>query len=107
VNAEAYRVPVADGSVSDITFKLDREASLDRVRELLEEFEDQQKWEVLQIVDSIHSSVELIGNPHDAVVDGSKIAVIDGNIVRVRSGYDNAYGPARAALDAMHIVRSK
>ena len=99
--AVAYRVPVADGSVSDITFKLMKGTSTEEVRDVLENAIRDGIWE---IVKSIKSSADIIGNTHDAVVERGQTVVIDQNIVCVRSGYDNAYAPARAALDAMQFV---
>lgn len=103
VSAEAYRVPVADGSVSDITFKVGRKTSLEEVRAVLDA---SVKENILEIVATIRHSSDLIGNMHDAVVAGDKIAVVDGDLVRVSVGYDNAYAPARAALDAMAYIWS-
>lgn len=103
VSAEAYRVPVTDGSVSDITFKVERRASLSRAWEVLVTSVQPDIWQVVQ---TIRSSVDLIGNPHDAVVARDTLTVIGRNLVRVRAGYDNAYAPARAALDAMAYVRA-
>ncbi len=58
-------------------------------------------------MDNIRSSAQLIGNPHDAVIARDEITVIDGNLVRVSAGYDNAFAPARAALDAMDYIREE
>lgn len=104
VSAKAYRVPVPDASVSDITFKLGKKTTEQHVRAVLEEAVREGIW---QIVESIRSSAELIGNLHDAVIARDEITVIDGNLARVRSGYDNAFAPARAALDAMQFVRNR
>ena len=102
VSAEAYRVPTPDASVSDITFKLGKRTNLDAVQKCLEAAVREGIWE---IVDSIRNSADLIGNPHDAVLDRSKIVLIDKNIVRVSLGYDNAYAPTRSAIDAMRHIR--
>lgn len=102
VSAKAYRIPTTDVSISDITFKLGKRANLAAVKACLEETVREGIWE---IVDSIRYSADLIGNPHDAVVDRSEIALIDKNLVRVRAGYDNAYAPTRSAIDAMRHIR--
>lgn len=102
VSAEAYRVPTPDASVSDITFKLGKRTNIAAVQECLEAAVREAIWE---IVGSIPNSAVLIGNPHDAVVDRSKIVLIDNNIVRVSVGYDNAYAPTRSAVDAMRFMR--
>jgi len=102
VSAEAYRVPTPDASVSDITFKLGKRTNLAAVQECLEAAVREGVWE---IVDAIRNSADLIGNPHDAVVDRSKIALIDKTLVRVSAGYDNAYAPTRSAIDAMRHIR--
>ena len=104
VSAEAYRIPTADASITDMTFKLLKRCESEE--ELIPVLEEAQAmppglWE---IVDSIRSSAEIIGNPNDAVVARDKIRQLDVNTVRVAAGYDNAYAPTRSANDAMRYM---
>ena len=103
VSAEAYRIPTSDGSVSDITFKLDKRTTRSEVEKCLEEAVQDGIW---QIINEMNDSAKLIGNPHDAVLDSRKTVILDGNIVRISAGYDNANAPTRSALDAMEIMRN-
>lgn len=104
VEAEAYRIPVPDGSISDITLILQRATTVEEVRAILS---DAVKDRVFQVVDKLESSADLIGNIHDSVaqIGEGKIGVI-GNVVRVPAGYDNGYAPADAALHLMQHVDS-
>jgi len=96
VEAEAYRIPVADGSISDITMMLNREVSVEEIREVLRRAV---RDRILQVVDKLESSADLIGNIHDSVaqIGDGKLCVI-GNVARIPAGYDNGYAPADAAL---------
>lgn len=99
VLAEAYRVPTPDGSVSDITMVLKKALTVDEIRAVLREFVLDR---VLQVVDKIENSADLIGNPHDSVAQiGDGKIKVSGNVVRVPVGYDNGYAPADAALHLM------
>lgn len=104
VDAKAYRVPTPDGSISDMTFKLSSNTNETAVREILEQAVQKNIW---QMVQEIRASSDLLGNMHDSVVDASSLRVLDENMVRIRAGYDNAFAPARASLDAMRHVRSR
>jgi glyceraldehyde-3-phosphate dehydrogenase type I len=104
VSAVAYRVPVTDGSISDIIFKLARRTSERNALKMLKESVKPGIW---KIVEDIRSSTSLLNDDHDAVIDEGAFQMTDENLVRVRSGYDNAYAPARAALDAMAHMRGQ
>lgn len=108
VSAEAYRIPTADASITDMTFTLlKRCESEEELIKVLEEAEALHPG-IWQIVDGMRSSAEIIGNPHDAVVARDKIRRIDLNTVRVAAGYDNAYAPTRSANDAMrHMLEQE
>lgn len=96
VNAKAYRVPTPDGSISDMSIRLLSARSVDEVRAIIAAAA---REGTLQLLDKqLVSSAELIGNPNDSAVCLADIEAIDDDEFRVRSGYDNGYAPANAAL---------
>jgi glyceraldehyde 3-phosphate dehydrogenase len=103
VAAEAYRVPTPDGSISDITLLLKSAATVEEVRAVLKLAAQSR---VLQVVDHLESSANLIGNPSDSVVQigEGKVSVVGGKLARVPAGYDNGFAPADAALHMMEYM---
>lgn len=96
INAKAYRVPVPDGSISDMTIRLNCATAVEKVRRLIANCAH--TWTLDLVEKPIAHSSDLIGNPHDAVVCLADIETIDEYTFRIRSGYDNGFAPAGAAL---------
>ena len=49
-------------------------------------------------------SVDFIGNPHSAIVDGLSTMVIDNKLVKVLAWYDNEYGYANRVIDLIEYL---
>ena len=83
----AYRVPVTDGSMIELTFIPKRTTSIDEINHLFE----QNSSETLKITYDPIVSSDIIGKPLGALVDGM-LTSINGNLVKVIAWYDNEYG---------------
>ncbi len=102
VNAKAYRVPTPDASISDMTIRLSRASSVEEVRAIIAAAA--REWS-LQVLDQpIANSADLIGNPHDSIVALPDIEMVLPDEVRIRSGYDNGFAPANAALQLQRYM---
>lgn len=83
----AYRVPVTDGSLVQLTFIPKRATSVDEINHL---FEENASDTIKITYDPIVSS-DIIGKPLGALVDGM-LTSTNGNLVKVTAWYDNEYG---------------
>ncbi len=83
----AYRVPVTDGSMIELTFIPKRKTSIDEINHLLEE----NTSEALKITYDPIVSSDIIGKAYGALVDGM-LTSTSGNLVKVVAWYDNEYG---------------
>ena len=83
----AYRVPVTDGSLVELTFIPKRATSVDEINHL---FEENASDTIKITYDPIVSS-DIIGKPLGALVDGM-LTSTNGNLVKVTAWYDNEYG---------------
>ena len=87
----AFRVPVADGSVIDVTLELKKNTSVEEVNKLLMDNQD----ETLKFtMDPIVSS-DIIGKKYGALVDGLSTSIVevdDTQLVKIVAWYDNEYG---------------
>jgi glyceraldehyde 3-phosphate dehydrogenase len=89
----AYRVPIATGSLSDITFLAKRKTSVEEINDILTKAAADQKWQgILAVTHDQLVSSDIIGQPYGAIVDLSLTKVVDGDFVKVLSWYDNEYG---------------
>lgn len=95
----AYRVPVSDGSVVDVTLNLKRETSIDEINSLFKENQS----EVLEFtLDPVVSS-DVITSSRGALVDGLSTKVLETNKkqIKVVAWYDNEYGYTAQMLRVM------
>lgn len=85
------RVPVPDGSLTDMTFIMDKELSVEQVNQAFKNAsENELKGILAYIVDPIVSS-DVIGSPYSSSFD-SKLTSIIGKMVKVVAWYDNEAG---------------
>lgn len=89
----AIRVPVATGSISDMTFVLSRPTTVEEVNAVLTEASKSERWKGIVAVTSDQLvSRDIVGRPESSIVDLSLTQVIGGDLVKVISWYDNEFG---------------
>jgi glyceraldehyde 3-phosphate dehydrogenase len=89
----AIRVPVIDGSLSDITIKLKENVTVEKINELFVKMSKDKKFKgILMTTNDPVVSCDIIGNSHSSIVDLSLTNVMDGNLVKLVSWYDNEWG---------------
>lgn len=89
----AYRVPVPTGSMSDVTFLAKRKTSAEEINNILSKAAKSARWKgILNVTKDQVVSSDIIGEPYGATVDLSLTKVIDGNLVKIISWYDNESG---------------
>ena len=99
----AIRVPVPVGSIADLTFVTSRKTTIDEVNQILtEEAASKRYADVLGVSRDPLVSSDIVGDPRASVIDLELTKVIDGDLVKIMSWYDNEWGYAnqmvRAAL---------
>ncbi|MGB2983229.1 MAG: type I glyceraldehyde-3-phosphate dehydrogenase [Candidatus Bipolaricaulia bacterium] len=94
----AFRVPVATGSVSDITIETMRPVSKDDVNKALRRYADGELSGILGISDDPMVSSDIIADPRPSVVDPSLTSVVDERMLKVVAFYDNEWGYTNQVL---------
>lgn len=91
----AVRVPVPVGSIADLTFVASRNTSVEEVNRIFAEEADTERYAgVLGVSRDPLVSADIIGDPRASVVDLDLTRVIDGDLVKIMSWYDNEWGYA-------------
>ena len=91
----ALRVPVATGSIADITFVSKRKTSVKEVNDILVKAAASSRWKgILKVTKDPIVSSDIIKEPYAAIVDLNFTRVVDGDLVKVLSWYDNEWGYA-------------
>ena len=89
----AVRVPVVIGSLADIVFLTSRRTTAEEVNTILTEEANSERYRgVLGVTDEPIVSSDIIQDPRASVVDLELTQVVDGNLVKVMSWYDNEWG---------------
>ena len=100
----AMRVPTPDGSVVDLVCELEKSVTVEEVKSALKEAAEGELKGVLQYTEDPIVSADIIGNPHSSIVDGLLTMVMDGNMVKVVSWYDNEMGYSTRVVDLVQKI---
>ncbi len=89
----SIRVPVVTVSLSDITLITQKPTTVEEVNNIFRNAVTNEKWQgVIKIVEDQIVSSDIIGEPYGAVIDLTLTKVVDGDLVKVFSWYDNEWG---------------
>ena len=89
----SFRTPNITGSLADITFIAKRNVTVPEINDIFKRAAKDPRWQgILKITEDQLVSSDIIGEPYGAIVDLSFTKVIDGNLVKVLSWYDNEAG---------------
>ncbi len=95
----AVRVPTIDVSLSDFTFVLSKEVTVDDVNNAFKEAASGKYRGILGVSDEPLVSTDYIGNPLSSTVDLAFTKVVGGDLVKVLTWYDNEWGYANRLCD--------
>lgn len=92
------RVPVANGSLTDITFNVIKTVTIDDINLAFKAAAKSQLKHILEYTDDPIVSVDIVGNSHSCIFDSQMTSVI-GNMVKIVGWYDNETGYSSRILD--------
>jgi glyceraldehyde 3-phosphate dehydrogenase len=98
----SVRVPTINVSLVDLTFSAKRATSVEEVNKALKDAAATDAWKgILAYNDAPLVSVDFNHDPHSSVFDSTLTKVVDGNVVKVCSWYDNAWGFSNRMIDSV------
>lgn len=98
----AMRVPVPDGSVTDLTAILDREATKAEINAAMKAAAEGPMRGYLEYCEDPIVSQDIVGNAHSCIFD-SLLTMSAGNMVKVVGWYDNELGYSTRVVDLLEI----
>jgi len=104
LNGMAIRVPTPNVSLVDLVFTAQRDTTAEEINAALVEAASGPLKGVLDAVSAPMVSSDLISNPHSSIVDLDLTQVIDGNLVKVLSWYDNEWGFSNRMIDLATLM---
>jgi len=97
----SMRVPTPNVSIVDLVVNIKNSATVESVNEAMKKESENALKGILQYSEEPLVSRDLNGNPHSSIFDALSTMVIDGNMVKVLSWYDNEWGYSSRLRDLM------
>jgi len=105
LNGGAFRVPTPDGSVTDFTAVLDKDATVDAVNAAFKEAASDKSYKgVLEYSDEPLVSEDIVGNPHSCIFDSQLTLMLGNRFVKVVGWYDNEWGYSNRCVELMEML---
>lgn len=103
-DAVAIRVPTISGSLSAMTVLTQKNATKEEVNEIFKKASESARWsKVIKYSEDPLVSTDIVGEPYGAIVDSQLTKVVDGNLVKIFSWYDNEAGYTATLIE--HVKR--
>ncbi|WP_076464896.1 type I glyceraldehyde-3-phosphate dehydrogenase [Actinomyces mediterranea] len=102
----AVRVPTPTGSLTDLTFKAEKEVSVEAVNAAVKAAAEGELKGILAYTEDPIVSTDIVSDPHSSIFDSSETKVI-GDLVKVLSWYDNEWGYSNRLVQLTALVGSK
>ena len=85
----------------------DKDTTPDEVNDAMRDAASERMKGILDVVDDPVVSMDMKGNEHSSIVDALSTNVVDGDLVKVASWYDNEWGYACRLADLTALIASK
>ncbi len=100
----AIRVPTPNVSVVDLVVSLAKNTDVEKVNNALKKAARGAMKGVLDVSDEPLVSIDFNGDTHSSIVDAQSTKVIEGNMAKIISWYDNETGFSRRLIDLMRLT---
>jgi len=102
----ALRVPIPDGSVTDLSLLLEREVTVEEINAAMRAAAEGPLKGILEYCEDPIVSIDIVGNPHSCVFD-SLATMASGRLVKVLGWYDNEWGYSVRLAQLTALVAGK
>jgi glyceraldehyde 3-phosphate dehydrogenase len=99
----AIRVPVPDGSITDLTCWVENVCTAEDINAAFKKASEGKLKGYLRYTEDPIVSVDIIGDPHSCIYDAQLTSVV-GNMVKVMGWYDNEYGYSARLVDLVEVM---
>lgn len=108
INGMAMRVPVPDGSVTDIVASLMKDATPAEVNEALTKASEKPSLRgILRVTNEALVSQDIVGDPHSSIVDARSTMMMGKRVVKVLAWYDNEWGYSARLVDFAGFIAER
>ncbi len=97
------RVPVANGSLTDITFNVNKIVTVDDINNAFKNAAENKYKSILEYTEDPIVSIDIIGNPNSCIFDSQMTSII-GDMVKIIGWYDNETGYSNRVIDLITYI---
>lgn len=104
LNGHAVRVPLANASITDCVFEVERTTTIEEVNTLLKAASENELKDILGYEERPLVSTDYCGDPRSSIVDALSTLVTNGTQVKIYAWYDNEWGYANRTVELARLV---
>jgi len=98
------RVPVPNGSLTDMTLNVKKKTSIAEINQLFKDASSNRYKGIVSYNEDPIVSIDILGNPFSCIFDSEMTSVIDGHLVKLIGWYDNERGYSHRLIDLIMLV---
>jgi glyceraldehyde 3-phosphate dehydrogenase len=103
----SLRVPTPNVSIVDLVAEVEKNTTKEEVNEAMKRAADGPLRGLLQYSDEPLVSIDFRKNPHSSILDAPYTAVLEGNMVKLLSWYDNEWGYSCRVVDLIKFIAER
>jgi glyceraldehyde 3-phosphate dehydrogenase len=100
----AIRVPTPNVSLIDLVVEVEKNTSVEEVNQTLRDISDGPLNKVMRFEEKPLVSIDFNGDSYSSIIDGISTKVIEGNMVKILSWYDNEWGYSNRVKDLLKFI---
>ena len=104
LNGHAIRVPLANASLTDCVFEVERETTAEEVNSYFKQAAENELKDILGYEERPLVSVDYKTDPRSSIIDALSTMVVNGTQVKIYAWYDNEWGYANRAAELARLV---
>ena len=105
LNGGAFRVPTPDGSITDFTAVLSKDATVEAINAAFKAAAGEKNYKgILEYSDEPLVSQDIVGNPHSCIFDSKLTLTLGNRFVKVVGWYDNEWGYSNRCVEMMEML---
>lgn len=100
----AFRVPVPNGSVVDLTVKLIKECSYDDIKKAMQKASETTMKGIIRYTEDLIVSQDIVHDSHSSIFDAEAGIMLSSKFAKVVAWYDNEWGYSQRLLDLLLVA---
>ncbi|MCK9371733.1 MAG: type I glyceraldehyde-3-phosphate dehydrogenase [Sulfuricurvum sp.] len=106
LHGQSVRVPTPDVSMVDLNVLVERDTTVEEVRNLFKHAASTQLKGILEVDERFRVSQDFVGSSYSATVADDLIQVIDGNLIKIMAWYDNEWGYSNRIVEMARYIHA-